>query len=1077
MTQALDKVRQNNEISFEALDNTLALVDKVITRQYLGEIAEKDIVPASNQIKQVADVLLFRLKMLVFNPMESITEKLVTVYSSLLGCITGALSIAIIIRSRTSGIEFYFAVNADGNSVTARKVLATGLLGNFPGTSIEPLSPEEGRKLLQETMLRAPLHSVSCLTVLPSDRESDMGEKASFASQQNSTNEQFTQGLEKFIDAMRGREYTAVILAQALDRNLVTRRKLGLEAIYSALTPHSKLTLGFTDGESASVGKGVSDSTSESLSKGVSYTVTDGENWSYSNGGSYGNTDSVGGGGFNWGSSSSTNYSESQGRSHSESHGESTTETRGSQHAESSNVTFGTSKSMSRTVEFHNKYIENLMGIVERNIRRINEARSYGLWECACYFIVDRLQDAILTANTFKGLLTGSSTGEEDCYVNEWSHSNGDRQVAALKSIRDYLVCLRHPRFNFSRSFQDIVTPACMVNGRNLAALMGVPRHSVPGVVVYSIAEFGRNVFVKKAVKSAGGDRNRRIRLGNVYHMGADESETAVELDLDSLTSHCFIAGSTGSGKSNTTYGLVEKIANHGVNFLVVEPAKGEYKIDLGNMEGLSVYTTNQQYEKMLRINPFSFPEEIHVLEHLDRLIEIFNVCWEMTNAMPALLKSAIERAYQSCGWDLPNSFCRSIPIHYPTFQDLLRELPIVIKQSGYSERNQSDYIGALVSRVKSLTNGIFGQIFCSGGELSDSSLFDGRVIVDLSRIGSLDSKSLLMGILVMKLTEYRTAKATGTNRGLRHITVLEEAHNLLKNVKNTGSNPLASKSVEMLCNSIAEMRTYGEGFIIVDQSPTAVDIAAIKNTNTKIIMKLPEKVDGDIAGNTFGLDEFQKGEIPKLPTGVAIVMQNNWVTPVLTHIDAFDPSHKYRRPLCPVTMDEIKAIRGCFISAICQFHHGKCKASELPGIVEKELDARKLPKRKSEEYLEMFGPRLVTLKTMPNIPVGQIPQDMCVATVRLMIDIMNCHELKNRLVSQIRKMDSLIKKCKEINDKGSAEWKSCQEEYVKEQRLFFRQLRDNLAGYVEASMMNKTDNCDVLWMFWKKYMQHLVRS
>lgn len=59
-------------------------------------------------------------------------------------------------------------------------------------------------------------------------------------------------------------------------------------------------------------------------------------------------------------------------------------------------------------------------------------------------------------------------------------------------------------------------------------------------------------------------------------------------------------------------------------------------------------------------------------------------------------------------------------------------------------------------------------------------------------------------------------------------MTVLEEAHNLLKNT-NGSESELIGKSVEMLTNTIAEIRTYGEGFIIVDQSPSSVDIAAIK--------------------------------------------------------------------------------------------------------------------------------------------------------------------------------------------------------------------------------------------------------
>ena len=135
------------------------------------------------------------------------------------------------------------------------------------------------------------------------------------------------------------------------------------------------------------------------------------------------------------------------------------------------------------------------------------------------------------------------------------------------------------------------------------------------------------------------------------------------------------------------------------------------------------------------------------------------------------------------------------------------------------------------------MTNGISGQIFCDSYDIPDEVMFDRNTIVDLSRVGSSETKSLIMGILVLKLSEYRMANANQTNSGLRHITVLEEAHNLLKRTTPgvAGSN-VVGKSVEMICISIAEMRTYGEGFIIVDQSPTAVDIAAIKNTNTKDI-------------------------------------------------------------------------------------------------------------------------------------------------------------------------------------------------------------------------------------------------
>lgn len=328
---------------------------------------------------------------------------------------------------------------------------------------------------------------------------------------------------------------------------------------------------------------------------------------------------------------------------------------------------------------------------------------------------------------------------------------------------------------------------------------------------------------------------------------------------------------------------------------MVIEPAKGEYKKVLGHRKDVRVFGTNPNLIELLHINPFKFPKEIHVLEHIDRLIEIFNVCWTMYAAMPAILKEAIIQSYKKCGWDLDLSINLEKDNFFPTFIDLLEELKNVIKLSEYSEEVKANYIGSLTTRVKSLTNGLNGQIF-SSKEIDNEILFDTNVIVDLSRVGSQETKSLLMGVLVMRLSEYRMATSKTSNRKLHHVTVLEEAHNILRS-KNTASSVEGSnvteKAVEMISNAIAEMRTYGEGFIIVDQSPSAVDISAIRNTNTKIIMRLPEENDRKMAGKSAALKEEQISEIARLPKGVAVVYQNDWIEAVLCQINKFDGEEK----------------------------------------------------------------------------------------------------------------------------------------------------------------------------------------
>lgn len=157
------------------------------------------------------------------------------------------------------------------------------------------------------------------------------------------------------------------------------------------------------------------------------------------------------------------------------------------------------------------------------------------------------------------------------------------------------------------------------------------------------------------------------------------------------------------------------------------------------------------------------------------------------------------------------------------------------------------------------------------------------------------------MGLLVLGLTEWRSSQSEETmDEELKYVTVLEEAHCILPRVSKQqsqeGSNVIG-KSVEMIASAIAEMRSYGQGFIIVDQSPSAVDEAAIRNTNTKIIMNLPDGDDRTIAGKSMGLTkELQIAELAKLSTGEAIVFQRGWSEAVMASIH--EMKKELRKPL-----------------------------------------------------------------------------------------------------------------------------------------------------------------------------------
>lgn len=546
-------------------------------------------------------------------------------------------------------------------------------------------------------------------------------------------------------------------------------------------------------------------------------------------------------------------------------------------------------------------------------MKRLDQSTALGMWDFAAYILSEDYDVANNVAHSYLALTLGEESYMSKSAISVWK-GNVKEEKDIAKEIAGYIRQLRHPVFALNSEltkedraynvYPSIVTATTTLSGKELAYSLNFPQKSIAGLPVLECAEFGRNVVTFNAADDKSG-----LELGHIFHMNHEENNSVL-LEKNSLTSHTFITGSTGSGKSNTVYRILSQARKNGAKFLVIEPAKGEYKNVFGMRKDVSVYGTNPDISPLLRINPFSFPKGIHVLEHLDRLVEIFNVCWPMYAAMPAVLKNAVEKSYEECGWNLTESENIYGDNLYPQFSDVARNVKSIIDSSEYDTENKGAYKGSLLTRLHSLTNGINGLIF-TNDELSMEELFDENVIADLSRVGSSETKSLIMGMLVLKLQEYRMTQGE-MNAPLRHITVLEEAHNLLKRTSTEQVSETANllgKSVEMIANAIAEMRTYGEGFIIADQSPGLLDMAAIRNTNTKIIMRLPDITDRELVGKAANLNENQIIELAKLPCGVAAVYLNEWVQPVLCKVERYDipdTSYEYHRE--KIAKTELKA-------------------------------------------------------------------------------------------------------------------------------------------------------------------------
>lgn len=894
---------QKRKTAYELkLAQGFAVADMYLTQQYLDRFSAGTVYEPDNTVMDVLKMRVFQISKLVYDPEEQINDKLISVYSSLHNMDS---AVALIIRSNSKEVGFYAAVRSEDNAELAGETLCSVLKGNFPGIDISaPLNGNEKRALLDAmTPDGTAPKSLATVSLIPSERDDDKNE--------------FIQGLEKFIGSMNRKDYTAVLLAAPVDSVTLARRKHGYEELYASLSPHAKISMSFAHSETDSVNESISNSFSKSINNSVSNS--NGTSTSKTEGRNKGHSDGFSANGDGWGMSSSDSYGSSTSFTSGTSFSTAISSSTGSTDTESTSK--GTGRSVGDTdttsLTFENKGVQELMNRADTQLKRIECSKAYGMWDFCGYFFSDDIAVTAQAANVYKSVMMGQESSVENAHINLWNLGLRNE----IRKIVDNVKYLVHPVAEipaFDSYEAQQVTPTNMINGKELPIALGLPRKSVPGVAVVEMAEFGRAVVFEDLSRV-----ERLMDFGNIYHMGLKE-EMRVPMDVDLLASHCFITGSSGSGKSYATYQLLDNLLKRDVHMMVIEPAKGEYKQIFGGLKGIRIFNTDPNVYKMLRINPFQFPENLHVLTHIEKLIQIFNASWALYAAMPAILKEAVVKSYTKCGWDVMNSvWIEGISEHkYPVFQDVLEILPVIINSSDYSADSKGDYKGALLTRVQSMTTGITGLIFERSEGIQDSILFDSNAIVDLSDIGSEETVALLMGVLIMRLGEYRqSVRKAGTgsrDARLKHVTVLEEAHNILKRTSKDQSQEganIVGKSVEMISNSIKEMRTYGEGFIIIDQSPMAVDTSAIENTSTKIIMNTPAKDACEELSSALSLNEDQSKELSRLGTGVAAVMQKGWLTPVLMKIDMWDNHYEaeVKRPM----PDEICLLKGRMLTEL----------------------------------------------------------------------------------------------------------------------------------------------------------------
>jgi hypothetical protein len=427
----------------------------------------------------------------------------------------------------------------------------------------------------------------------------------------------------------------------------------------------------------------------------------------------------------------------------------------------------------------------------------------------------------------------------------------------------------------------------CAGSSRLLAALAVPPAREVPGIRM--VLQPGFDVTPETTASHGDG-----IRLGTV--LDATRSPAgALPVPRESLNRHVFVCGATGSGKSQTVRHLLESAARAGIPWLVIEPAKAEYRLMAARLPRAEVTAIRPGDLDAVPaginpLEPASGPDgtRFPLQAHADLVRALFMAAFQADEPFPQVLSAALTRCYTEAGWDLVTGEPLADDAAYPTLGDLQAAALAVVEQIGYSREITDNVRGFVSVRIGSLRGGTTGRFLEGAFPLDYAKLLDSNVVLEIEDCGDDTDKAFLTGAVLIRLTEHlrMRARAEGPQPpALRHLTVVEEAHRLLRQPPPGEGGGPAAHAVEMFAGLLAEIRAYGEGLVIAEQIPSKLIPDVIKNTAVKVVHRLPAKDDRDTVGATMNLTDDQSRYLVTLVPGEAAVFADGMDYPVLARM------------------------------------------------------------------------------------------------------------------------------------------------------------------------------------------------
>ena len=849
-----DDLRQRLDKFEMPLNAPTEMLDYMLERSYLEEVSGR----RNHEFQNLNNVSRLPISWIKIDriPIHPSTAKeydIMSKWQSVLSSIHAWGHRIFFMLKRTGGTSnIYIGIEAI-NLETGRAHLKSALINSMPGVEIHAIDLEENMSLIGDVLK---YKAGGAVTGIPSLRENK-------ESQLHQTLDQLAFGVRDSHD--EDVDFSVIVIAEPMTDEETTEiihryQKLGSE-IHSEVTAHVSDSTNFTKGESTS--------TSFSVHFGLGQIL-----------GSIFNVSSLLAQGFTLTPSAATLMGTALGFA----------------------KNYGSSKStnVGRSIakDYLNKFAQYTERMTDMHCERLRKGRNLGYWNVGVHILGYNDNDVNTVMGVLRSVYSGDQSYLEPIRLHTLNQSNA---IDHLKSFQ--LIPLQLPNMSvdghdewhvLGKPYQYLATP---MNTEELSLATSLPRKDVPGLR-----------FVRSSVRFANNpgtsDSRDSLSMGHIIDSGIIQ-KNEYKMDINALVRHSLIVGSTGCGKTTTCKTIINDVLNHDIPVLIIEPAKDEYvrwaieqnkvlpkdkqiNIFMPGVKNLEPFGVKEGMRAIpqLKLNPFQ-PAAIEgapidMLTRCEQLTALINASLPTSDILPVLIDEAFfTYLVEKYGMDFTKGEMNQ-QADYPKMDGVLPIAQKLLKGRGYAPEVANGLSAALETRFNYLTRGKRGQVLNVFRSTPYDKLFNQTTVINLSKIANSKDKALIMSLLMLSLYEYRISaymydeeyrKKAQSNK-LLHMTVVEEAHNVLTKpaIDAGGSGNPQQVVADLFGNMLSEIRSYGEGLMIIDQVPTRLISDSLRNTNFKIVHRLVAQEDCSVMSAALGLRSDQKDIIPLLSQGQVLI-------------------------------------------------------------------------------------------------------------------------------------------------------------------------------------------------------------